>query len=111
MLYDDKEQNLQKEFFADSAFTSSAVINAYNFEKGMREYENGNYIQARSLMAKARAARVPQISNPANKVFIFMNQRDIALRAISDKFNDIKELEKKRDEYNEKVQNQLNEDF
>jgi hypothetical protein len=43
-------------------------------------------------MAKARGCRSYLIAQPANKIFIFMNQREVALREISDKYEEINKI-------------------
>jgi tetratricopeptide (TPR) repeat protein len=106
MLIGNKEKIKNAELSADSAFPQSQVINAYYYEKGLLEFEKGNFVDARSYFAKTRASRTQLISQPSNKIFAFMNQREIAFKNVADTYQEITSLEVKKMEY-DKQQEEL----
>ena len=75
MLFGSAEQTKMMELEIDSKFPTSQAKTAYFFEKGLRDFEAGNYVEARSAMAKARVS-IPTIGVPATKVFNFLNERE-----------------------------------
>jgi TolA-binding protein len=107
MLTGDTIKLKYAEYAADSLYPQSQIMNAYHYEKGLLEFEKGNFIDARSYIAKARSSRTPLILQPANKIFIFMNNREIALKMIGDTYQTLTELEMEKLEY-EKKQELLN---
>jgi tetratricopeptide (TPR) repeat protein len=92
LLAGNAESTKQLEFHADSLYSQSQAKAAYYFEKGIQEFDAGNYIDARSDIAKARAVTIPTISQPANKIFAYMNSREIYNKNISTNYDAIENL-------------------
>ena len=109
MLTEDSTKIKYTEFMYDSLFPQSQIINAYHYEKGVLEFEKGSFIEARSYIAKARTSRLQTISQPANKIFMFMNQREIALKHIADTYQEVTKLELLKKEYEEEQKRLLEE--
>ena len=116
MLTEDTSLIRYAEYEADSLHPQSQIMTAYHYEKGLLEFEQGNFNNARSYIAKARQSRSQYIVQPANKIFIFMNQREIAFKNIGDVYQTLTELEIKKKEYDaqqeelrfKKVEQELN---
>ncbi|MCL2039645.1 MAG: tetratricopeptide repeat protein [Bacteroidetes bacterium] len=99
MLTGDSTKIKYTEFMYDSLHPQSQVMSAYHYEKGVIEFEKGNFVNARSYIAKSRTSRIQLISQPSNKIFMFMNQREIALKNIADTYQEVTKLELEKKEY------------
>jgi tetratricopeptide (TPR) repeat protein len=91
LLSGNKEQIIQMELRTDSLFPTSVPKTAYYFEKGLAQFESGDYLNARSSIGKARIS-IPAISAPSNRMFIFMNQREQYVQSIADSYEAIEKL-------------------
>jgi copper chaperone CopZ len=104
MLYETKETNKMREFSADSLYPTSQPILSYYFEKGLLEYEENNFVDARSYIARARGSRVINISMPSNKLFAFMNHREVILRDITDKYEEVNKIKAQLENLNAPIE-------
>lgn len=97
-LSGNKEATKQMEISIDSTYPTSQAKTAYYFERGMKEFKEGNYIDARSAMTKAKIS-TPSIwhGQIAAKVYAFLNQREIYLRGVTDCYEEIKKNEKTKE--------------
>lgn len=72
LLKGDSASFRKLEIKADSAFKVSAPLLAIYYEKGLFEYNRGNYLEARKYFARARNLRTPVYSS-ADKMYNLLN--------------------------------------
>ncbi|MCL2313403.1 MAG: tetratricopeptide repeat protein, partial [Firmicutes bacterium] len=92
LLHGTSEQTKMMEFQIDSLYPTSEAKAAYFFEKGVKDFEEGNYVDARSAIAKARNSRTPFIGQPATKLFRFFNEREIYVKNILNCFESVEKI-------------------
>jgi hypothetical protein len=92
LLYGSAERTKMMEFQLDSLYTTSEAKAAYFFEKGLKDFEAGNYVEARSAIAKSRNSRTPYIGHPAMKLFAFFNSREIYAKNITNSYESINKI-------------------
>jgi tetratricopeptide (TPR) repeat protein len=89
---DNKETVKMTEFWGDSLFPTSQAKASYYFERGLQDFYAGDYISARSAMAKARQS-VPEIARPATKIFNFLNYWETSHKNIKTYLTGIEQTE------------------